>query len=84
MPASDDPSAEALKYAEKLYDLQIATPVNSGLEDRGGIVVRLPDGAYITYRPAGLGGKATLPTTATLDINDLNGGWPLKLKFPKK
>ena len=90
MPASDDPDTAALEYAKSLYDEQAATAVPSGLEENGGFVVRLPDGAYITYRPAGLAGKATLPTTTTVEINDpggvnaVNGGKPLKLKFPKK
>ena len=89
MSASDNPSAEALDYVRNLYDQKTATLVDTGLEDRGGFAVKLPNGAYITYRPAGLGGKATLATTATVEINDpkvneLNGGQRLKLKFPKK
>jgi hypothetical protein len=89
MAASDNPSAEALDYAKNLYDQKTATLVATGLEDRGGFAVKLPNGAYITYRPAGLGGRATLPTTATVEVNDpkvneLNGGQHLKLKFPKK
>jgi hypothetical protein len=66
MPASDDPNATALKYAKSLYNEATATPVASGLEKNGGFVARLPDGAYITYRPAGLSGKATLSTTASV------------------
>jgi hypothetical protein len=88
-PASDDPDAAALDYAKQLYDEETATPVETGLEARGGFAVEVPSGAHITYRPAGLGGRATLPTTATVEINDarvneLNSGEPLKLKFPKK
>ena len=89
MPASDDPDAAALDYGKQLYDEKTATPVETGLEARWGFAVEVPSGAHITCRPAGLGGRATLPTTATVEINDarvneLNGGEPLKLKFPKK
>ncbi len=89
MPASDDPDTSALDYAKQLYDERTAISVETGLEARGGFAVRTLAGAYITYRPAGLGGRATLPTTATVEVNDpdvneLNGGQPLKLKFPKK
>ncbi len=49
----------------------------------------MPDGAYITFRPAGQASAETEPTTASVDINDsninqLNAGKMLKLKFPKK
>ena len=42
MSASDNPSAEALDYARNLYDQKTATPVDTGLEDRGGFAVKLP------------------------------------------
>ena len=49
----------------------------------------MPDGAYITFRPAGQASPETPDSTANVDINDaklkqLNGGEFLKLKFPKK
>ena len=49
----------------------------------------MPDGAYITFRPAGQASSKTLASTASVDINDaklkqLNHGEFLKLKFPKK
>ncbi len=55
----------------------------------GGIVVKMPDGAFITYRPPGVSSEDTLQTTTTVEVNDpvinqLNGGRRLKLKFPKK
>ena len=48
------------------------------------------DGAWVVYRPAGKAGKDTLPTTATVEINNssaiqsINSGKNLKLKFPKE
>ena len=47
-------------------------------------------GAWVVYRPAGKAGKDTLPTTATVEINNssaiqsINSGKNLKLKFPKE
>ena len=89
MSASEDPDATAREYAEQLYDEKTATHVETDLDALGGFVVQRPDGAFIAYRPAGLASKDTLPTTATVEINDpiinrLNSGKVLKLKFPKK
>ncbi len=88
MPASDDPTLTARTYAEKIYNGQKPLWVRL-LGDEGGFVAHLPDGAYITFRPAGQASSRTLSTTATVEINDpklklLNGGRRLKLKFPKQ
>jgi Phage portal protein len=87
MPASDDPDAAARAYVAKIYNGQ--TPESVRPEGDGGFVVKMPDGAYIIFRPAGQASWRTLPSTASVDINDavvntLNGGTPLKLKFPKR
>jgi hypothetical protein len=87
MPGSDDPTATALAYAEKAYNGQAPSSVTT-LRD-GGFVAEMPDGAFITFRPAGQASAKTEPTTASVDINDpkinqLNSGAVLKLKFPKK
>jgi filamentous hemagglutinin len=55
----------------------------------GSFVVAMPDGTFITFRPAGQAGSRTVDSTANVDINDptinaLNGGPRLKLKFPRK
>jgi len=87
MPASDDPDAAARAYVAKIYNGQTPDSVRS--EGDGGFVVKMPDGAYITFRPAGQASWRTLPSTASVDIHDavidaLNGGTPVKLKFPKR
>lgn len=86
MPASDDPNLAAQDYIKRAYNGQ--TPSITPGED-GGFIATLPDGAIITFRPAGQASVKTESSTASVDINDpkisqLNGGRPLKLKFPKK
>jgi len=87
MPASEDPNATALAYTQKTYNGQTPSPITA--LETGGFVAKMPDGAFVTFRPAGQAGPKTLDTTASVDINDpainrLNGGQPLKLKFPRK
>jgi filamentous hemagglutinin len=89
MPASDDPNSAALEYVAKIRNGQ--TPVSiqpiSGLP--GAFVVKMPDGTYRTYRPAGQAAEKTPSTTATVEVNNdainlLNAGKALKLKFPQR
>src|SRR5271165_3239241 len=83
---SDDPNFAAQDYIQRAYNGQTRS-ITPG-ED-GGFIATLPDGAIITFRPAGQASEKTESSTASVDINDskinqLNGGRPLKLKFPKK
>jgi hypothetical protein len=87
MPASDNPTSTAKNYAIGLYNGQ--SPKSEKPVGNGGFIAELPDGSFITFRPAGQSSDKTEPTTATVDINDpkikrLNGGDVLKLKFPRK
>jgi hypothetical protein len=87
MPASDDPDSTAGAFVLKAYNGQKPNSITP-LGD-GGFVAQMPDGAYITFRPAGQASPKTPESTANVDINDaklkqLNGGEFLKLKFPKK
>ena len=87
MSASDDPTATAKEYAVGLYKGQ--SPKSEKQLSDGGFVVQLPDGSFITFRLAGQASDKREPTTATVEINDpkikqLNGGYVLKLKFPRK
>jgi hypothetical protein len=87
MPASADPDLTARAYVLRAYNGQSPVSTRPVGED-GSFVVKLPDGATITYRPAGQASWRTLSTTASVDVNDavvnaLNGGKRLKLTFPK-
>jgi hypothetical protein len=90
MLASDDPNAAALNYIGSIYNGQTPTSVQTGGNlPPGSFVVTMPDGTFITFRPAGQAGPRTLDSTASVDINGptvnvLNGGDPLKLKFPRR
>ena len=89
MPASDHPASAAQAFIDGLAASQTYVPVESDLDTLGGRVIKLADGTYITYRPPGVSGSDTLPTTATVDINNpqinsMNNGKTLKLKFLKK
>ncbi len=88
MPASDEPNRAALEFIARAYNGQEPASI-----DRpetlapGGFVALLPDGTYITFRPAGQAGPLTLDSTASVDVNSptiraLNGNRSLKLKFP--
>ena len=89
MPASDAPDAAALQFVVQIYNGQTPIAVQTGGNlPPGAFVAEMPDGTFITYRPAGQSGYRTQPTTATVEINSdainsINGGEPLKLKFPK-
>jgi len=90
MPASDDPNRAALDFVAKAYNGE--TPVSVSTPESlspGGFVALLPDGTYITFRPAGQASSRTSATTATVElngpgINALNGNEQLKLKVPGK
>ena len=89
MPASDDPNAAALAYVQRIYNGQTPTSVTPIAGQPGAFYAQMPDGAFVTYRPAGQASERTPSTSATVEINDqtikgLNGGTPLKLKFPQK
>ncbi len=88
MSASDDPNLAARAYASKIQNGQTPVWVRPEAED-GGFVAKMPDGAFITFRPAGKASWRTPASTASVDINDarlseLNAGKVLKLKFPKR
>ena len=90
MPASDNPNAAALNYIGSVYNGQTPTSVLTGDNlPPGAFVVTMPDGTFITFRPAGQAGPRTLDSTANVDINSpsiraLTGGAALKLKLPHK
>lgn len=90
MSASDNPNAAALNYIGSIYNGQTPTSVQTGGNlPHGSFVVTMPDGTFITFRPAGQAGPRTLDSTASVDINSpainpLTGGATLKLKFPRK
>jgi filamentous hemagglutinin len=90
MASSGDPNAAALNYIATIYNGQTPTSISIGGDLRPGMfIATMPDGASITFRPAGQASSRTLDTTANVDINDseinaLNGGARLKLKFPKR
>jgi filamentous hemagglutinin len=88
MPVSDDPDSTARAYVSKIQNGQTPVWVRPEGED-GGFVAKMPDGAFITFRPAGQASSRTPASTASVDINDarlseLNAGKVLKLKFPKR
>ena len=60
MPASDDPNRAALDFVAKAYNgetpVSVRTPENLS---PGGFVALLPDGTYITFRPAGQASSRT-------------------------
>jgi hypothetical protein len=87
MPASD-PNLTARAYMQKIFNGQTPDSMDP-LGDQGGFVVKMQDGTYITFRPAGQSSWMTPSSTATVDINSpkLNlrrGEVPLKIKFPRK
>jgi hypothetical protein len=90
MPASDDPNAAALKYVTQIYNGQVPVSVTPlGDSASGAFVAKMPDGTFITFRPAGIASERTPSTMATVQVNNpiinlLNGGISLKLKFPRK
>ena len=89
MPASDDPASEAEAYMDRLTAGKTHERIKSELDQAGGRVIKFSDGTYISYRPPGVSGSGTLPTIASIEINSpqiqsINNGKILKLKFPKK
>ena len=90
MPPSDDPNNAALRYIVDIMEGQRPVSFRSGGDlPSGGFVIELPDGTFVTYRPAGQASFRTDPATATVDVNGpginmLNRGRKLELKFPKR
>ena len=87
MPPSEDPNSTARAFALKARNGQ--TPASLDPLGDGGFVAKMSENSFITFCPAGQSGPKTANTTATVDINDpytnrLNGGEPLKLKFPRR
>ncbi len=90
MPASDVPDAAALHFVVQIYNGRTPIAVQTGGNlPPGAFVAEMPDGTFITYRPAGQSGYRTSSATATVEINSdtmrlLSNGQILKLKFPQK
>jgi len=94
MPVSSNSNIAAHKYIRDLFGGEM--PVNKKYLDArcpGCWVAKTPDGTSVTFRPAGAASDKTLPTTASVDINNSairsnnvksNGKEEhLKLKFPE-
>jgi len=93
MPRSPNPTATAEDFALQFFGGE--PPIKSlPIEKCNGCWrAQTPEGSWVTFRPAGQASADTLPTTATVEINDrsintLNSspkGKPniLKLKFPR-
>jgi len=89
MAPSGDPNQAAKDFVKSIRNGQTPLSVNTIPGTTGGYVEQIAPDSYITMRPAGAGRPRTSGDTATVEINDpavkaLNGGDPLKLKFPKK
>ena len=96
MPKTATPSQTADDFARRYLgrkpnteDFERGSEMNGG-DCSGCWRSQTSDGAWVVYRPAGKAGKDTLPTTATVEINNssaiqsINSGKNLKLKFPKE
>ena len=100
MPASQNPNATAEKFAETFLGRK---PTSIERLDGAKLLkgkcigcwnAKMPDGTFVTYRPAGNASSSTSTTTATVEINSsalnqLNIGkkgkpTSLKFKFPAK
>jgi transposase len=68
MLASDDPDSAARAFVQKAYNGQ--NPISLTPLGEGGFIAEMPDGAYITFRPAGQASWRTPAFTANVDIND--------------
>ena len=100
MPASQNPNATAEKFAETFLGRKPTSieRLDGAKLLKGKCVgcwnVKMPDGTFVTYRPAGNASSSTSTTTATVEINSsalnqLNIGkkgkpTSLKFKFPAK
>ncbi|MDO5686630.1 MAG: hypothetical protein Q4G42_04495 [Neisseria sp.] len=89
MPASPNPSATAEDFANRLFG-STSKPVNAKpIPDCSGCWRATKDGVTVTFRSAGTAIQ-TVNSTASVDINfkstgnAINGGKPLKLKFPQQ
>jgi filamentous hemagglutinin len=85
-PATPYPDKTAEQFAKDAFNGQVPdkiTPIKDG-----GWVAKLPDGTFVTYRPAGQASSRTADTTASVDVNSpainaINNNKPAKFKFPK-
>jgi hypothetical protein len=91
MRVSDNPNLAGLNYVASIYNGLIPVSVKAvGDPGSGAFVATMPDGTYITYRPAGQANDYwTPPTMATVEVNSnaikaLNNNQVLKLKFPQQ
>ena len=100
MPASQNPNATAEKFAETFLGRKPTSieRLDGAKLLKGKCVgcwnAKMPDGTFVTYRPAGNASSSTSTTTATVEINSsalnqLNIGkkgkpTSLKFKFPAK
>ncbi|APH55058.1 Hemolysin [Granulibacter bethesdensis] len=89
MPASANPDETAEQFAFKAFNGRKAESIGSIADKPGAWIAEFSDGSWITFRPAGQAGRETLPTTATVEINDpivkkINRNNILKLKFPRE
>ena len=90
MPGSPNPSATAEDFANRLFG-GTSTPANAKPipNCNGCWNATNADGVAVTYRPASTASADTAASTASVDINfkpngnAINGGKPVKLKFPQ-
>ena len=87
-PATINPNQTAEQFARDAFNGQIPVATTPIKGDSGAWVAKLPDGTYVTYRPAGQASSATSGTTATVEVNNpsvraINGNAPAKFKFPR-
>lgn len=91
MPGSPNPSATAEDFANRLFG-GTSTPVDAKPipNCNGCWSATNADGVSVTYRPASTASVDTAASTASVDINFrpngnvINGGKPVKLKFPQQ
>jgi filamentous hemagglutinin len=87
MPPSSNPNETAEQFAEDAFNGQIPVEITNNVTGEGSWVATMPDGTYITYRPAGQASSSTDSSTATVEINSpavkaINSGEVAKFKFP--
>jgi filamentous hemagglutinin len=88
MPQSSNPNETAEIFAKNAFAGQEPKNIRYGITGPGSWVAELPDGTYITFRPAGQASNKTSEGTATVEVNnskirELNNNNPTKFKFPK-
>ncbi|MCS4509525.1 DUF6862 domain-containing protein, partial [Xylophilus ampelinus] len=90
MPASSNPSATAEDFANRLFGENSTPAIAKPIPNCSGCwSATNAEGISVTYRPASTASVDTAATTASVDINFksnenvINGGKPVKLKFPQ-